>query len=121
METGPGEWRVRVYVGPDPITKKPRQIERTVRGGRGAAEGQRRRLEHEVTAGKHGGTKGSVAQLLDTWLERHRSMLPTSWTSATRVPVPSKRGSSSSPSLSTVLRSEFTTLMAEPLRVAINP
>ena len=68
-ETRTGVWRVRVYVGPDPITKKPRQIERTIRGTKGAAEAERRRLEREVSEGKHGGTTGTLGELLDTWME----------------------------------------------------
>ena len=68
-ETTPGVWRVRVYVGPDPSTKRPRQIERTVRGTKTAAEAERRKLEREVSEGKHVGAKGTVAELLATWLE----------------------------------------------------
>ena len=62
-------WRVRVYVGPDPVTRKPRQIERTVHGTKSTAEAERRRLEREVSEGKHLGAKGTVADLLDKWLE----------------------------------------------------
>ena len=68
-ETTTGVWRVRVYVGPDPITQKPRQVERTVRGTKSAAEAQRRRLEREVSEGKHLGVKGTVADLLEAWLD----------------------------------------------------
>ena len=64
-----GVWRVRVYVGPDPITQKPRQVERTVRGTKSAAEAERRRLERDVSEGKHLGVKGTVADLLEAWLE----------------------------------------------------
>jgi integrase len=57
-----------VYLGPDPITKKPRQVERTVRGTKSAAEAERRRLEREVSEGKHLGVKGTVGDLLEAWL-----------------------------------------------------
>jgi hypothetical protein len=68
-ETTTGVWRLRVYVGPDPITQKPRQVERTVPGTESAAEAQRRRLEREVSEGKHLGVKGTVADLLEAWLQ----------------------------------------------------
>lgn len=68
----PGVWRLRVFVGRDPVTGAPRQVSRTIRtkarGGRTAAEAALRKLVGEVDAGKHVGTSASVSVLLDHWL-----------------------------------------------------
>jgi integrase len=70
QETAPGVWRVRVFVGQDPVTRSPRQVERIVRGGRKAAERKRDELAAEVKAGVYGekrGTAQRVSDLLQVW------------------------------------------------------
>jgi integrase len=69
-EVKPGVWRVRVFAGTDPATGHPRQIERTVRGGRKAAESKRDDLAAEVKAGKHAGSAGSMALLFNRWFKQ---------------------------------------------------
>jgi integrase len=67
---GSGVWRVRVFVGVDPVTRAPRQVERTVKGGRKAAERKRDELAREVQAGVYGekrGTAQTVGDLLRVW------------------------------------------------------
>lgn len=69
-EVRPGVWRVRVFAGVDPITRTPRQVERTVRGGRRQAEAKQRQLADEVAAGIYGekrGTSRTVGDLLRAW------------------------------------------------------
>lgn len=63
-----GVWELRAYTGRDPLTGKPRQISRTFRGGARAADTALAQLVAEVAKGKHGGSNGSVAVLLDVWL-----------------------------------------------------
>lgn len=89
-EAQPGLWRIRVSVGRDPTTGRPRQVERHIHGGRKAAETAMRELAGEIAAGKHRGTAGTVGHLLSVWpdhLERvgrapgtvatHRSVINT--------------------------------------------
>jgi integrase len=66
-ERSPGVWRIRAFAGTDPVTGRPRQIERTFRGGRTAAEAEMRRLATEVDAGHHTTTAGTVSHLLAVW------------------------------------------------------
>jgi len=65
-------WRVRVYLGPDPLTGKPRQVERTVYGTARAAEQAQRQLAEDVKAGRVGQAKGrsgrGLGDVFDEWL-----------------------------------------------------
>ena len=67
-ERAPGVWEVRVFAGRD-ATGRPRQVSRTVRGGRRAAEKAAAALIAD-TPGPEG--KRSVAELLTLWHELHR-------------------------------------------------
>lgn len=67
----PGVWEIRAYAGKDPENKnRPRQVSRTVHGGRRKAEDALRQLNTDIAAGKVVTTRGTVAALLDRYL-RH--------------------------------------------------
>ena len=68
-ERSPGHWQLRAYAGSDPVTKKPRQVTRTFKGGERAAAKALAALVTEVEAGKFSRTTATVGQLLDKWLE----------------------------------------------------
>lgn len=68
-ERQPGIWEVRVYVGRDPVTNAPRQVSRTVRGGKRAAQTRMAELVAEAKRGQLGGTDATVGLLLDRYLE----------------------------------------------------
>jgi integrase len=69
---GSGVWRLRVFVGKDPVTGVPRQVSRTIRtakrSGKTEAQAALRKLVAEVAAGKHVGTSANLSVLLDHWL-----------------------------------------------------
>lgn len=68
-ERSPGVWELRVYAGRDPVTGKPRQISRTFRGAKRAANAA---LNDLVTANAENavGTSATFGRLLDDWLEQ---------------------------------------------------
>lgn len=65
---GSGSWELRVYVGRDPVTRRPKQISRMFSGGKRAANTELARLVTEAQEGRHGGSSATVGQLLDSWL-----------------------------------------------------
>lgn len=66
----PGVWELRVYNGVDPVTRNPRQVSRTVRGGARKADDALRDLIREVAAGKFRTTEGTVGFLLTEYLDQ---------------------------------------------------
>lgn len=62
-------WELRVYVGKDPVTGKPRQRSKVFRGGKRAANKALTAFEAKLLGGELGGSTGTVGQLLDAWLE----------------------------------------------------
>lgn len=67
-----GGYRVRVYAGIDPLTKKRHDLRETVPAGPGAAREAQRvltRLLGEVDRKRNPRTRATVNQLLDRWLE----------------------------------------------------
>lgn len=74
-ERSKGVWELRVYVGRDGVTGKPRQVSRIFRGGKREANTELAKLVTETTGGKHGGSNATVAQLLDAWLADARGRL----------------------------------------------
>lgn len=91
-EVKPGVWRVRVFVGSDPITRKPRQVERTVRGGRRKAEAVAHELASEVQSGARSvAIQGTVAYLFSEWtahlqsVGRHRPVTIQTYEQVMRV------------------------------------
>ncbi len=67
-ERSKGVYELRVYVGRDPVTKRPRQISRTFHGGKRDANTALAKMVAEASEGKMGGTNATVAKLLDAWL-----------------------------------------------------
>src|ERR1035437_4136498 len=73
-DRAPGSWQLRVYVGDDPLTGKPRQVSRTYTAprqepgaGKREASKQLAKLVAEVERGEHGGTASTFGLLLDEW------------------------------------------------------
>jgi integrase len=73
-ERSPGRWQLRVYLGDDPLTGKPRQVSRTYTAprreagaGKREASKQLAKLVAEVERGEHGGTASTFGLLLDEW------------------------------------------------------
>jgi integrase len=64
-----GVWEVRVYVGKDPLTGKPRQISKTVHGGARDADAAIRDLIDKQAPSRTDGLGVTIGQLLDKWLE----------------------------------------------------
>lgn len=75
-ERSKGVWELRVYTGRDPVTKRPRQISRTFKGGKRDATTELSKMVAEASEGKHGGTNATVEVLLDRWLA-HAEGRPT--------------------------------------------
>lgn len=68
--TGSGHWQLRVFLGTDAVTGKPRQVTRTFRGTKAKAKVELGRFVTEVADGKFDKTTATVGQLLDAWLEQ---------------------------------------------------
>jgi integrase len=64
-----GVWEVRVYLGRDPISGKPRQISKTVYGGARAADEALRELIDKQPPSRNDGLGVTFGQLLTRWLE----------------------------------------------------
>jgi integrase len=72
-ERSKGVYELRVYTGRDPVTKRPRQISKTFKGGKRDANTELARMVAEASQGKHGGTNATVEVLLDAWLKDAKS------------------------------------------------
>jgi integrase len=68
-ERSPGHWELRAFIGPDPVSGKPRQATQTFTGTERSAAKALGTLVAEVGAGKFNRTSATVGQLLDKWLE----------------------------------------------------
>lgn len=66
---GSGVWRLRVYLGRDPLTGMPIQRQQTFRGSQTAARKALAKMVADVGAGKFDRSNATVGQLLDRWLE----------------------------------------------------
>ena len=73
-ERSQGHWELRAFIGPDPVSGKPRQATRSFKGTEYAASKALGKLVAEVEAGKFNRTSATVAQLLDKWLEMAESI-----------------------------------------------
>ncbi|MHB8329226.1 MAG: tyrosine-type recombinase/integrase [Acidimicrobiales bacterium] len=73
-ERSKGVWEVRAFAGRDPVTNRPRQVSRVVRGGKREAEKGLAELIHEVSGGEHSGTKTTLGFLLDSWMEQQERL-----------------------------------------------
>lgn len=78
-ERSPGVWQLRVYVGRDPVTGRPRQIARTVhtknRGGKGEALAALADFYAEVEAqGLRMGSEHTMGSLMTAYIARCESL-----------------------------------------------
>jgi len=64
-----GVWEIRVYIGRDPVTGKPKQVSKTVHGGSRAADEALRDLIENQAPSRVDGVGATVSQLLDQWLQ----------------------------------------------------
>jgi integrase len=69
-----GVWEVRVYVGRDPVTGKPKQVSKTVHGGSREADAALRELIDKQAPSRDDGVGATVGQLLDKWFEECERM-----------------------------------------------
>jgi integrase len=73
LERSPGVWRLRVFIGPDPVTGNPRQVSRAFRGTKKQADTA---LAEFVTEAVNGSVpivaSTTLADYLDRWLEHIR-------------------------------------------------
>lgn len=69
-ERSPGVWEVRAEVGRDPVSGKRRQISRTVRGNKRAAEKVLNALVADTDRGENQGADATFEALADRWLEQ---------------------------------------------------
>ena len=67
-EISPGVWEVRFMAGKDPVTQKPRQLSRTVRGNKTQARQKLNALVVEAQSGRYEGTSSTFEQLATKWL-----------------------------------------------------
>jgi hypothetical protein len=67
-ERTPGVWEVRVEAGRDPLTKRRRQVSRTVRGTKRDAEKVLNQLTAEAEEGEHSGTDATFKEVAERWL-----------------------------------------------------
>jgi len=68
-ERSPGHWQLRAFVGRDPMTRRKRQVQRTLRGTKRDAEKALTVLVTDVSQGRVDNTCATVGQLLDAWVE----------------------------------------------------
>src|SRR5271166_4486060 len=77
---GSGHWELRAFIGPDPISGKPRQITRSFSGTEAKARRELVALVASAEQGKFDRTTATVGQLLDRWLEMgERSQRPRTY------------------------------------------
>jgi hypothetical protein len=66
-ERSPGVWRLRVFIGTDPVTRNPRQVSRTIRGTEQQADSALAELVTELASTS---TPLHCSTSLDEYLER---------------------------------------------------
>jgi integrase len=72
-ERSPGVWRLRVFIGRDPVTGNPKQLTRTLRGTKKQAETALAQFVTEVSNGNVPvAASVSLGEFLDRWLEHIR-------------------------------------------------
>lgn len=69
-ERKPGTWELRVFVGRDPVTGRPRQASRTVRATSKTVNRELAKFIVDLGDRAHPATNATVAQVLEEWL-RH--------------------------------------------------
>lgn len=68
-QRGSDTWRLRVYAGRDPVTKRQRVISRAFKGTKRAAERELAKLIADFDAGRLEGTTADLSTLIDRWVE----------------------------------------------------
>ena len=68
-KVGADYYRLRVYLGTDPMTGKPRTKEKRFHGGERAASRELARMVTEAAEGRFSPSTATVAQLLERWVE----------------------------------------------------
>jgi integrase len=61
-------WELRVYIGRDPVTGRPKQVSKTVHGGARVADDALRDLIDQQAPSRTDGVGATFGQLLDSWL-----------------------------------------------------
>lgn len=62
-------WQIRVFTGRDPVTRRKRWIEKTVQGGKRAAQRELANLVADVDRGTVVGTDATLNDLIERWIE----------------------------------------------------
>lgn len=74
QERRPGVWRLRVFVGDDPVTGNKRHSSRTFAGTKRQAETALSRFVADVASGEHGSPSMTVAGLLDAFIDHSENV-----------------------------------------------
>lgn len=69
QERSPGVWRLRVFIGNDPVTGNPRQATRTFRGTKKQADSALAELVGDLGRGVVALDTSTLAEYLDRWLD----------------------------------------------------
>jgi len=70
-ERTPGVWRLRVFIGPDPVTGNPRQVSRTFKGTKKEADTALAEFVTEVSKGTAPLERSvTVAELFERWIDQ---------------------------------------------------
>ena len=69
LERSPGVWRLRVFIGTDPLTGNPRQATRTFHGTKKQADSALAEFVRDATRGSLSTDASTVEEYLDRWLE----------------------------------------------------
>ncbi len=69
LERSPGVWRLRVFIGTDPLTGNPRQATRTIHGTRKQADSALAEFVRDLTRGNLSTDASTVEEYLDRWLD----------------------------------------------------
>jgi len=62
-------WELRAYAGMDPVTRRPKYVTRTVKGGKRQAQEALARFVTEVSGGGHRAQDTTVGDLIHEWFE----------------------------------------------------
>ncbi len=69
QERSPGVWRLRVFMGTDPVTGNPRQATRTFRGTKKQADSALAELVRDLGKGVFASDTSTLSEFLDRWLD----------------------------------------------------
>lgn len=69
QERSPGVWRLRVFIGTDPVTGNPRQATRTFRGTKKQADSALAEFVRDIGRGEVSTDSSTVREFLERWLD----------------------------------------------------